>query len=297
MQRSVAASRRPLDWDDARLLLALLRAPSLVAGARALGIDKSTASRRVEALEKTLGARLFVRTREGLRPSAVGERLRVHAERIEAEMLALTSAAVAGGAEIVGRVRIATTEGMATRLVAGGLCDLRASHPGLELELLGGNRPVDLARGEADLALRFVAPAEAGVVRRRLGSIPTSAWASAAHLRAARRGGRLDPTALAIVSYGAGGRPESEWLAAKLPGASVALRAGSVGVALEAVAAGVGVGVLPDRSAAERSLVKVTQLGAPPERTLWLVLEPRAAKVPRIRAVAEWVAGAVRAAR
>jgi len=100
MQRAIASPQRTLQWDDARLLLALLRAPTLVAAARTLGIDKSTLSRRMDGLEAALSARLFLRGRDDIRPSPVGERLRVHAERMEAEMLALTSAAIAGGEEV-----------------------------------------------------------------------------------------------------------------------------------------------------------------------------------------------------
>lgn len=286
-----------IDWTDLRTFGALLRTGSLAAAARELRVDATTVGRRVTALERVIGVPL-VRVERGRRVATeAGAIVAEAAEDVTRRLVDVAHALDAARGEARGGVRLTTTEILATAILAPALPALRRAHPGITLTIDTSPGVLDLARGEADLALRFVAPAEAGVVRRRLGAIPTSAWASAAHLRAARRGGRLDPAALAIVSYGAGGRPESEWLAAQLPGASVALRTGSVGVALEAVAAGVGVGVLPDRSAAERSLVKVTQLGAPPERTLWLVLEPRAAKVPRIRAVAEWVAGAVRAAR
>src|SRR5437762_166623 len=99
MQRGVASTQQ---WDDMRILLAVLRTPTLVGAARQLGLDKSTVSRRLGALEKALRTRLFVRTREGLRATPAGERLRPHAERIEAEMLAIASAARAGDDEIGG---------------------------------------------------------------------------------------------------------------------------------------------------------------------------------------------------
>ena len=127
--------------------------------------------------------------------SVVGDRLRPHAERIELEIRALTSAAIASSDQVSGRVRIATTQGMAARLVAGGLLDLRAQFPALELEVLGGNRPLDLSRGEAELAVRISVTTDPDLIVRVLGRFPVSLFASPAYLRA--RGMPRTPARLA----------------------------------------------------------------------------------------------------
>src|SRR6187402_2158517 len=67
-----------MDWDDVRVFAAVARQRSLSVGARAAAVDRSTAGRRIAALERALGARLFLRTRDGLRLSAAGERLLAH---------------------------------------------------------------------------------------------------------------------------------------------------------------------------------------------------------------------------
>ncbi|HZD52352.1 MAG TPA: LysR family transcriptional regulator [Woeseiaceae bacterium] len=59
------------DWNDLRFVLAVARAGALTAAAKALGIDHSTAFRRLNALEARLGARLFERL-----PAASMRRLR-----------------------------------------------------------------------------------------------------------------------------------------------------------------------------------------------------------------------------
>src|SRR5580693_6254902 len=74
-----------MNWDDLRVFLAVARAESLARGARELGLDRSTASRRIAALEAALGAQVFLRTREGLRLSPAGARVREHAERMAAD--------------------------------------------------------------------------------------------------------------------------------------------------------------------------------------------------------------------
>lgn len=295
MQRRIARARPRLQWDDARLLLGLLRAPSLNAAARALGVDKSTVSRRVGALERALGTKLFVRTREGMRPSASGERLRVHAERIETEMLALTSAAIAGSEDIRGRVRIATTEAMAARLVQNGLLDLRETHPHLELELLGGNAPVDLARGEAELALRVRPTSDPSLKVRVLGRFAVSLFASPAYLRARgvpRTGAQLAGHDVLVPSGELDALPEAKWLRER-PGVQVALRSSSLPALVEAAVRGHG--IVPITRAWGESLPELEhlfELEMVPPRPMWLVMHPDVAQQPAVRLVAERIAEA-----
>jgi DNA-binding transcriptional LysR family regulator len=143
-----------MDWDDVRLLLVLLDSGTLHDAGKRLGVDRSTVSRRLALLERHLGARLFVRTRDGLQPTAAAIRIRPFAETMAAQTAGLEQAAQSADRAATGLVRLATTEAIATLLVERGLLSLREQQPGLALELLGGNRPVDLLRGEADLAVR-----------------------------------------------------------------------------------------------------------------------------------------------
>src|SRR5947209_2893704 len=114
-----------MNWDDVRVFLAVARAESLDRGAREAGLDRSTASRRISALEAALGARVFLRTREGLRVAPAGARLLEHAERMASEARAFAAEAADAGGEMVGTVRVATTEALAVLLVEEGLLDLR----------------------------------------------------------------------------------------------------------------------------------------------------------------------------
>jgi DNA-binding transcriptional LysR family regulator len=134
-----------MDWDDIRVFAAVARAGGLAAGAQAAGVDRSTASRRIQSLERALSVRLFLRTRDGLRPAPAAARLLQHAEHMERAAVALQTVG-SETSSVRGRVRIATTEALATMLVRAGLLELSARHPELELELLGGNRVVDLSR-------------------------------------------------------------------------------------------------------------------------------------------------------
>ncbi len=266
--------------------------------ARRLGIDKSTTSRRLETCERALGTKLFLRTREGIRPTAQCERLRPHLERMEAEMIALTSAAAADGETITGTVRIATTEGMASRLVAGGLLELRRHHPALTIEILGGNRPVDLARGEADLAVRVTPTQEAGLKVRVLGKFPIALFGASSYLRA--RGLPRNPSQLTghdvlCPSGELSVLPEARWLRSR-PGVHAVFSSSSLPALVEAAVRGYG--IVPVTRAWGESVAGLELLFTLDHiaaRPTWLVMRPDVAERAAVRLVADRIIESFRA--
>ena len=111
--------------------------------ARSSGSTRPRSAAGSGAAERAIGARLFARTRDGLRPTAAAERLRPHAEAMQAEAAEVVRAAAAATTRASGVVRVATTEALARMLVAEGLLDVRRDHPDIDLELFGSNAPVD----------------------------------------------------------------------------------------------------------------------------------------------------------
>ena len=285
-----------MDWDDVRVFAAVARQRSLSVGARAAAVDRSTAGRRIAALERALGARLFLRTRDGLRLSAAGERLLAHADLMADAARALESSAREESRGLSGRVRIATTEMLAALLVRLGLLSLRERHPALELELLGGNRVVDLARGEAELALRVVSVKEPSLRVRRIASLGFGLVASEAYLK--RRGRprtEADCAGHDVVLYGGelATLPEARWLGAKKD-VHVVLRTNSMTALLAAASEGAGLAVLSGRfSERQLGLVRLWDIEALPPRRLFLAMHPDAAARPAVRAVADHVARAL----
>jgi len=152
--QTMTAKLQGSDWDDIRVFLALWRARSLGQAATRLGVDISTASRRLVALEEQLGARLFERTRQGLAPTHIAELIQPAAELMESAHARVVRDASGVDTEAEGVVRVSAPAGLMQEFVAPALVRLRAQHPRLRVELAASNRPVDLARREADLALR-----------------------------------------------------------------------------------------------------------------------------------------------
>jgi DNA-binding transcriptional LysR family regulator len=284
-------------WDDVRLFLALQRAGSLSAAAGPLGVTQPTCGRRLAALEASLGLRLFDRTPEGLRITPEGATLVEAATKMEEGAHDLALRATLKDRDLRGVVRIGTNELFACSFLVGALPQVRAKYPGISVELLLSNTEADLLRREVDIAIRFrpegSRPTPEVLVARKLGDEPFLLYGADSYLR--RRGAPSDPSRLTghdVVVY-SGPHPASRWCANAFRGTTVAMSASSMQVAGAGIAAGLGLGVLPARSARLYSplhpLSPVVARG-----TGWLVVHADLRRVPRIRVVADMIAALFR---
>jgi len=81
------------NWTDLRYFVAVVSEGSLAKAAKALGVEASTAQRRLASLESDLGVQLFRRTPQGYRVTPQSERLLPLAERVAATVSELQDAA------------------------------------------------------------------------------------------------------------------------------------------------------------------------------------------------------------
>ena len=184
-----------IDWTDLRFLLAVQRGKTLSAAARKLGCDQTTVGRRIEALEAALDVRLFRRTPDGYFPTRQGELTLKRAERVEEEVMALEREVLGQDERPEGQVRLTTFESIGISFLAPRLGALRKRHPGLELLLNMDNRPLNLSRREADLALRAGRPSQQSLHIRKLGVVVAGLYASPSYLK--KRGEPRTPDDLA----------------------------------------------------------------------------------------------------
>src|SRR5215211_3211216 len=152
--------RGAMDWNDVRVFLAVTRQGSMRAAGRALGLSQPTIARRLAAFEATFGGpTLFDRLPEGLRLNAAGEQLVAAVENVEDAVLGLERRRVAASPALSGIVRVSTGEcaaGFLARCLSGPANS--ALPPGITLELVESRQTANLARREADLALRHQPP-------------------------------------------------------------------------------------------------------------------------------------------
>lgn len=284
-----------MDWDDLRFVLAVRRTGSALAAAQALGVNQSTVMRRIAHIEEALGVTLFERRQKGYRATAQGVAVAETALRVEAAIGDLKSALSAEKRTLAGTVRLTTSESLANRLVAPCLPLFQKAHPHLRIELIADDRRLDLARGEADVALRAGSrPEGAGIVMRRM---PHAAWSVYCSKAYAKEHGapasRADIARHAIL--GMEGQmatlPGPRWLAAAAPDAEIRFRSNSLTNLVSNLRAGLGIASLPCFVGdSEPELVRC--FPPPPEldSEMWLIVREELKAAPHVRAFADFLA-------
>lgn len=145
-----------LAWEDVQLFLAVLEASSINQAAQNLGLGQATVSRRLALLEAQVGHALFVRAVNGVTPTPLAEQMAVPAKRMAEWATEVNQAAAFGETQVAGVVRVTAPPLVCVTLLVQFAKRLRRIHPLIQLELLSGVHFLDLARGEADLAVRPV---------------------------------------------------------------------------------------------------------------------------------------------
>jgi DNA-binding transcriptional LysR family regulator len=234
------------EWNDFRVILALGRAGSVAGAARILDIDGSTVSRRLAAVEQAMGAVLIVRGGREFAFTAAGRAALAAAEAMESAVSDAAAAVRHAGTDLQGIVRIACPP-VGIAFLSGFQDRVSQKYPGLGVELLSGRAPVDLARGEADIAIRAVRPSDIDLVVARTFDLGTCVYAATSYLSA-----HGHPSTLAEVSGHKLVRYANaflhlapfNWIEQFADPAVPAVRVDSIDMARSMIAAGDGIGVL-----------------------------------------------------
>lgn len=144
-----------MNWDDLKVLLALSRAGSTRKAAGLLGVSNTTVMRRLESLEEQVGGRLFDRTPDGFTATPLADQLLPVAREVE-ETLTEAERQVSGrDSELSGRIKLSLPAVPVTH-VAEAVAEFAIDYPRIELDITVSDHPVDLARREADIAVRGI---------------------------------------------------------------------------------------------------------------------------------------------
>lgn len=235
----------PMQWDDLRFVLAISRATGLNSAAKLLGMNPSSVYRRMEALETSMGVRLFERLRSGYRLTVAGEELAEAAARIEVEALNVERRVLGTDVRLQGTIRLSVSEALLTHLLADQLPDFRTEYPDVVLEMALSNRHVDLSRRDADIVIRATASPPEHLVGRSVGHVNGAAYAAKHYLDAQGRDQPFD----AYDWIGYDGElatfRQARWTEQNVPAERVRLRFDSISAVHGAVARGLGCAALP----------------------------------------------------
>lgn len=165
-------------------------AGSLSAAGRALGLTPSAVSRTVDRIEARLGVRLLLRTTRLLTLTAEGQSYLAAARRILADLDDAEQAVADQGAPR-GRLRVSAALAHGRLVVVPLLKGFVARYPHILVEISLTDVVVDVAAGQADVAIRFGLLADSALTVRKLGETGRIVVASPEYL--ARRGEPMSP--------------------------------------------------------------------------------------------------------
>jgi DNA-binding transcriptional LysR family regulator len=281
------------EWSDVQLFLAIAESGSLSRAAKQLLLSQPTVSRRLGQLESALGYPLFRRQPSGIALTSAGERLLVPARRMAEWAGELGRAAAVSHTELHGVVRVATAPGIAFDFVTPFAAWLRSKHPGLRLELLCSVDYLDLARGEADLALRLRPPTDSDLTVVATLHYRNGAFASPDYV--ARLPPRYGLADLAWICWAPPYEdlPPNPQLAKLLPGFVPAFTSDNYLVQWRAAEAGLGAIIRADirhRFAQSTLLPLPLDLGPYAYSDLYLVCARSALDIRRVRTVSDLLA-------
>ena len=279
-----------MDWDNARIFLAIHRAGTLRGAAAQLDIDQATVGRRLAAMEKSLNAKLFLRTPGGYVATPAGdlaasaaEQMETAADRLQREMQGIDH-------RLSGTIRVATSDTMAAHFVVDAMQRLHVRHPDIRIVLSAATQLSSLTRREADLAIRTVRPDSPDLISRHLTRRTLGLYASRDYLK--KRGMPTQGNALAghdivIYQHSVAPRHAEKLCGEPVANARVAMEVNTGLILHEAVKASLGIGELATHIAVTTpELVRIW-----PEREqsyeVYLVMHSDLNRSARVRAAAD----------
>ena len=278
-----------MNWDDARVFLAVCRESTLRGAARELGVDQATVGRRITALEKSLSATLFLRTSEGYALTAVGEAALKAVEKMEHSALELERRIQGLDDRLTGTVRVSTTDSMAIDFLIPAIARLHEQHPDVRVQLDASTQIISLSKREADIAVRNTRPDNPDLIARRIARWPVGLFASRDYVDAhgvPAPGSAFEGHDLVVYQPYLQGHKDMTLVSEPLGRGRIVSSLSSGLLVRRAIAAGIGLGEIPVYMGERDGLVRLW-----PERTrpvpydVWLVTHEDLRHTARVRVV------------
>lgn len=171
-----------LDWDSLRVFRVVAELSSMSAAAARLGESPPTVSRKIDDLELTLGANVFVRSTRGVELTDIGKQVLRHVHTMADAAESLKNAASDQSEPVSGSITISTGDGLGPYWIAPRLFEFHRLHPKIQVKMLVSEQPADVDTDEADIAISFSEVRQAGVIAHRLGVQHYVGFASKAYL-------------------------------------------------------------------------------------------------------------------
>ncbi|MFD6058272.1 MULTISPECIES: LysR family transcriptional regulator [Rhodococcus] len=281
------ASSRP-SADDLLVLLEVARSGRFNRAAETLGINHVTISRRISALERTMGGKLLARSNGGWELTPLGKRALTAAERLEGVLQELESSPETEPV-IEDVVRLSATDAFSTFVAAPAAARLHQRHPGISVEIVSTTRRAVQHRSGLEIEIVVGEPQVVRAEAFRLGSYVLGLFASTDYLRRHDPPTTVDDLTLHRLVYFISSMLQVDDLDVGrryLPDMRDSVTSTNVFAHVEATRAGAGLGLLPTFMAARRhDLIRILPNEIAVQMDYWLVARSDTLRRPAVAAV------------
>jgi len=228
-----------VDWNDIRYFLEVVRSGSVTQAAIRLGVNHTTVSRRITALEEHLGKNLFERSGNGWIITPVAEQVVTFAESMGEEANNIERQILADNHKLSGLLRVTAADHCIERLVLPTVHKFIQRYPKINLELVATANEVDLAAREADVALRGTDEPPPNLVGKRIARIGFAIYAT--RKLAERVAADPDTNDIPCITWVGDGHTRPPWIEKNFPRSQRIYRTTSVSAMLGMAREGIGI--------------------------------------------------------
>lgn len=285
------------NWDDHRIFLAVARETSIKKAADTLVVNRSTVLRRITAFETRLGVRLFERLPDGYFTTPAGEEMMQSTIKMEAAADEASRRVAGRDNRLSGTITVSLSVALAAYVLMPDLAAFSQAHPGIRLEILSTYDMPDLARREADVAIRISNDPPEDLVGRRVVKVARAAYIGAAHIGEARgRHARPNDPDASLSLIGWSTDPSSlQWAEdSHIPRLPVGTIITDPFATVKALEAGMGISILPCYMGdSEPGLCRIPAGNLQRLTDLWILTHRDLRHTARIRQFTSYIAGSV----
>ncbi len=280
-----------MDWDDFRYFAAVARSGSVRGAAQQLGVNPSTVTRRLEALEARLGVLLFTRSAKGLTITVEGADVIAEVDAVGAQLAAIETSLKGRDQSLSGQIRVAVPDVLAVDFLLADLAPFAAAYPDIELQIFPAHQNLDLRHGQLDVAIRATEAPPEDMIGRPLTKVALAAYGSKQYV--AEHEVMLGHQRVAWVDWAAQGEVMDLYKALReqyFADARVHISCNQVFMQHACIRAHMGLGILPCYVGdADDSLLRLPHMPVQTGPTLWLLTHPDLRSARRVQVFMEFV--------
>ncbi len=279
-----------MDWDDMRIFLALCRDGSLAAAGKSLGVNHTTVARRIRALEKNIGTRLFDKSNDGFAMTQSAENMYSHALKMEENAHAIDRDVFGQDAELRGSLKLTVSHDFASNVIVPKLQEFRVTYPCIDLDVLTTKGLIDLAAREADIAVRLTNKPPDYLIGREVLPMRHGVYTTTRYLK------RATTSTDIILFRGDDERPP--WVEEHFQSSRVALRVDDVSTMIAAIRNHMGIARIPCYIGDADKRVRRLDLRLTPSTWgVWVLSHVDLRSTARVRVCREFLVDAIQSQR